>query len=233
MVNRDKDFVKWLGFYYADGRKGGYFSIVNTDPNLILFYLNVLKKLGIQPHQLKARIQISKNYKKIWEHKKLIEWWSKLTNIPEKNFWEIRWVKTKKRYKRNRKPSPETGEIEIAYLNRGFLREVNKKIQEILKTNDKQLIAEFLKGVFAGDGFVKLRKNGKLQEVRIGVKYEKETIYQLLKNVGISPGKPQKFDLPIYGRKNFEIIKELQLLELSHHKLELFLNGLKTLCNGE
>jgi hypothetical protein len=78
-----------------------------------------------------------------------------------------------------------------------------------------------------------LRKNGKLQEVRIGVKYEKEKICQLLKKVNINPGKSQKFDVPIYGRKNFEIIKKLRLLELSSQKLNKFLSGFKALCNGE
>jgi hypothetical protein len=125
--------------------------------------------------------------------------------------------------------------LEIAYLNQNFLHKIQKKIKEIINTGEKEVVIHFLKGIFAGDGFVKLRNNGKLQEVRIGAvhKKEKEEVCKLLKIVGIHPGKPQKLDIPIYGKINFEKIKRLCLFEVSQDKLNKFLKGFEALCNGE
>lgn len=232
----DKNLITWLGLYYADGRKTKYLSFVNTDPNLIYYFIQGLRKFGITQNQLKARVQISRMYKDVWKSEiSLIKWWYERTGIPTKNFWKTRWVKTKKTYLRKRKPPSVTGELEVVYLNKSFLQNIKQKITEVINTNRKIVAIYFLRGVFAGDGFVKLKNNSKLQEIRIGATCteEKEKICKLLQLAGIQPGKWQKFDIPIYGKSNFEKIKRLRLFELSHDKLNKFLNGFKALYNGE
>lgn len=69
--------------YWAEGSKGSRFEITNSDPFLILFMVNWLKKeFDISPTKLKVNLNIYKQQNEIDTKK----FWSKLCGIPLSNF---------------------------------------------------------------------------------------------------------------------------------------------------
>lgn len=76
---------RYLGvaLYWAEGSKTKHFSLVNSDPIMIKFMVDWMKKfLGVEPDMIKAHLNI---YEGQDDHK-LKLYWSKLTGIPLKNF---------------------------------------------------------------------------------------------------------------------------------------------------
>ncbi len=187
--------------------------------------------MDINFNKIKARVLISSKYENISD-KRLITWWSKITNIPPSNFWKTKWFNAKEVYIRNRQQPSKYDELEITYYDKKLVRATWNNIKMLLNTSDLKVAVDFLKGIFAGDGFVKLRMNGKLQEVRIGAKDDKEKIAKLLQIIGIIPGKFQKWDIPIYGINNFNKVTQYNLLDLHPEKAKKFALGNYALCGG-
>jgi len=84
--------------YWAEGSKGRMFQMTNSDPNLILFWVNWLNKIfGISPGSLKAKLNIYPQQ----NERHIKQFWSELTNIPLKNFGKSYVKPLSKNYKTN------------------------------------------------------------------------------------------------------------------------------------
>ena len=87
-----------VALYWAEGTKKGLFEITNSDPKLILFMVQWIKKIfKIPGTKLKARLNIHGNQ----NEKKIINFWSKLCGIPIKNFSKSFIKPANKNYKKN------------------------------------------------------------------------------------------------------------------------------------
>ncbi|MBI4086291.1 MAG: hypothetical protein HY433_03590 [Candidatus Liptonbacteria bacterium] len=81
----NRDAFKMLGaiLYWCEGTKNQNTAVVNSDPRIIEFAVAWFKEIcGVPPSQLKAYLHIHYGN----DEKKIIKFWSQLTNIPLKNF---------------------------------------------------------------------------------------------------------------------------------------------------
>ncbi|MFH1412457.1 MAG: helix-turn-helix domain-containing protein [bacterium] len=87
-----------VALYWAEGSKTSMFNMTNSDPNLILFWINWLKKIfNISSKQLKAKLNIYPQQ----NEKEIIKFWSDLTNIPINNFGKSYIKPISSNYKKN------------------------------------------------------------------------------------------------------------------------------------
>ena len=86
MSTRDL-FMLGLGLYWGEGYKRGSqeWGFTNSDPNMIRLVLIWLTQCySIELHRIRARITINELYVK--ESKRILQFWSKSTGIPETQF---------------------------------------------------------------------------------------------------------------------------------------------------
>ncbi len=77
--------LKLIGasLYWAEGSKGKMFNFTNSDPFMILFIVEWIKKiLDVKPEYLKAKLNIYPQQ----NDNKIKQFWSTLTGIPVENF---------------------------------------------------------------------------------------------------------------------------------------------------
>ncbi len=86
-------FMFGLGLFAGEGSKKllqgnpNFVEFINSEPNLILLFLDFLNELGFGRERLKARVQIScKSSETNHKIKESTKFWISLTGIPEKNF---------------------------------------------------------------------------------------------------------------------------------------------------
>ncbi|KKS82998.1 MAG: hypothetical protein UV58_C0002G0008 [Candidatus Wolfebacteria bacterium GW2011_GWC1_43_10] len=84
--------------YWAEGSKGNRFEMTNSDPHLILYFINWVKLMfGISPKNLRARLNIYPQQDNV----KIKQFWSSLTGIPIKSFGKSYVKPLSKNYKKN------------------------------------------------------------------------------------------------------------------------------------
>ncbi len=227
-------FARAFGIYYAEGNKSKtrrYSSFSNTEPKVIQEGINLFEMLGIKRHNLKAHIKI---YNQEIPDDMLIDYWSGITEIPKNNFIKTSKAFSKQDYKRNRNKPPKYGEVEI-YYSSVVIRDIIDKLLEIVKNlamKNTFIRKEFLKGLIAGEGSVKL-VNGKLRELRIAScnKEEQNFIRKLLMKEKIKPSEAEyDFYVAISAFDNFRKISENKIFHLHSVKKQMFDLGFKCLC---
>lgn len=84
--------------YWAEGSKNNILQITNSDPSLILFFVEWLNVIfNIPPHTLKARLNIYAQQHEL----NIKKFWSELTRIPLKNFGKTYVKPLSSGYKKN------------------------------------------------------------------------------------------------------------------------------------
>ncbi len=212
-IELDDLFFEGLGLWVGEGgkNKGLYFG--NSSLELLLHFLRyVERKLGICRRNFKVTLNVPTTNDG-WTSKKK---WSDPLQIPAKNFTRICI---------DPRISREYAQI---YFNSIVLVELMKTLQkklepEILST--KEFAVPFLRGMFAAEGQVALRKHGALHATFSTADPE---LLSLLKEslglIGISSGKymPQSRKFPIYGYKNLKRFKGLGIHTLHPEKRTKF-----------
>jgi hypothetical protein len=190
--------------------------------------------LNIKHEQLKGYI---KTYGTKIPENELVEHWSVASEIPKINFFRVKRYVSKEKYIRNRSLPSEYGWLEV-YFSSVLVRDIVDNLANIIKTKSlesKEIALNFLKGLVAGEGSVKLVKN-KLREVRIAScnSFEQEFIRRLLEILNIKPSQAKyKFYIAISGTDNFKKLKEFDVFEIHNQKRQKFNFGLKNLASGE
>jgi len=213
----DELFFEGLGLWQGEGgkRKGIYFC--NSDSRVLLHFLTfVERKLGLPRNKFKVTVCIP-NPGEDNERKKR---WSKTLGIPLRNFtaapidFRIR-----------------KDNVQV-YLNSIVLVELLKNVYEKLKpviVSNVKFAAAYLRGIFAGEGCVLLKKSGVLFHVDFATKDESSVMFykQCLNFLEIAHGKYMKRGLkfPVYGYKNLKRFKELGIHTLHPEKRAKFERG--------
>jgi hypothetical protein len=162
-----------------------------------------------------------------------------------KNFWMKNtfispFMKIKKVFiytgnRRNLNFDPDTirrGTLKISYYDiilRKIILKLLKEIKKtILKRKDKTMVKNYMRGIIAGEGSVKLSKSGAIDSVAIGSmnNFNKRFFRKCLKILGIKPSKDQKNCCGINNKENFFKIYELGLFDLNKTRYRKFLIGL-------
>ena len=207
--------LEGLGLWEGESGKdkGLYFG--NSSPVLMLQFLKFVEdKMGISRE--KFRVTINTHIIKV----DLKEKWSKILQIPIMNFTNV-CLDTRINH-----------EYAQVYLNSIILVELIKNLQEKLGPailSNGEYTASFLRGMFAAEGQVALKKWGTVAHVSIS-SAEKELVLFLkrcLQTVGITSGKYmlQSRAFPICGYKNLKRFKELGIHTLHPEKRAKFEQG--------
>lgn len=161
------NLIQALGIYYAEGDKSKtrwHTRFSNSETVVVNYGLELFKVFGIGPHKLNGYI---KTYNQKIPDKQLINYWSCATRMPKENFFKIFNSRSRAIYKRNRGLPSKHGRLEVQFSSvvvRDMVDNLSKEIKYLCLKNNNIAI-DFLKGLFAGDGSVKLFNN-KLREVR-------------------------------------------------------------------
>ncbi|MEM2878953.1 MAG: ArsR family transcriptional regulator [Candidatus Hadarchaeales archaeon] len=213
----DSLFFEGLGLWQGEGGKGKGIYFCNSNPQILCHFLTfVEKRLGLSRIGFKVTVCTSSSD----EHDSIKEKWSKVLGIPLNNFTT---VSVDVRINKDN--------VQV-YLNSVILVELLKNMHEKLKpviTSNIKFAAAYLRGVFAGEGCVLLRKSGVLFHVDFATKDESSVRFykQCLDFLGISHGKYMRRSLkfPIHGYRNLKRFKELSIHALHPEKREKFERG--------
>jgi hypothetical protein len=233
MINRfielDDLFFEGLGLWVGEGGKdkGLYFG--NSSPELLLRFLEfVEKKLGIDRQNFMVTVNVPASVDENSTKRK----WSEILQIPTITFTKICV---------DSRISKEYAQI---YYNGVALAELMKTLQRKLEPmilSTERFAIPFLRGIFAAEGQVALRKQGALH---VTFSTADSQLLSFLKKslqlVGITSGKymtsSRKF--PIYGYTNLKRFKELNIHTLHPEKRMKFELGFanykrKNVLDGE
>jgi len=210
----DDLFFEGLGLWVGEGgkNKGLYFG--NTSPELLLHFIKfVERKLGLRREMFKVTVNSP-------QHKAdSKEGWSRILQIPIQNFTN---VCLDARINR---------EYAQVYLNSIVLAELMKNLQEklgLVILAAKEYAVSFLKGMFAAEGQVALRKPSSFHVTFSSTDLELVSfLKQCLQLVDILSGKymPNGRKFPIYGYKNLKCFREFGIHTLHPEKREKFERG--------
>ncbi len=163
----------------------------------------------------------------------VVKHWSEITSLPRANFIKSYRATTKQKYVRNRKKPPLYGLLEI-YYSSVIVRDVIDGLLErtkLLCLENSDIRRAFLKGMFAGEGSVKLINN-RLREIRIACcnKKEQEFLRMLLIKEKIIPSNAKyAFYISISNSTNFNRINSTGMITAHPEKKYAFDIGYKNL----
>jgi len=217
LIGLDDLFFEGLGLWVGEGGKAKGIYIGNSCPELLLRFLDfVEKKIGIDRRGLRVTL----NSPSLTNEHTTRERWSKMLQIPAENFTAIC---------EDPRMNQEYAQI---YFNSVVLVELLKTIHEKVKSlilSQTKFAVAYLRGIFAAEGSVILRKSGILHHLNISSKDEKviEFLKECLASVGITPSEYQSKsrNLPIHSWRNFKRFKELGIHTLHPEKREKFEHG--------
>lgn len=130
LSKRDR-FIAGIALYAAEGTKGDKTcAIANSDPAIIKFMVDWFREF--------SSLKEVKFHAALWLHDNLNEeeakrYWSKLINIPRKNFYKTYFVKNKDKSKKIRKNIHSNGVITIYISNVLLIRKLMGWIGGILQ----------------------------------------------------------------------------------------------------
>jgi hypothetical protein len=216
-VTLDKLLFEGLGLWHGEGskNKGIYFS--NSNTQLVRHFLEFMEeKLGFSRASFKVTI-CTPNPDGLNEVKTK---WSNLLEIPISNFTNV--CNDSRINKEN---------VQV-YFNSVVLVELLRSLHEKLKPlveSSVEFAAAYLRGIFAGEGSVLLKKSGVLFHIDFATK-DKESVQfykRCLDRLGITHDKyiEKSLKFQIYGRRNFQRFKELGIHTLHPEKREKFERG--------
>jgi len=219
-IELDQLFFEGLGLWKGEGgkNKGLYFG--NTSLEILLHFLSfVEQKIGLSRKEFKVTLNVPKI--KITEKETKRNWSAKL-EIPLINFTKVCI---------DLRINQEYAQI---YFNSIFLCELLKSFYKKLQSNvlqNKEYVISFLKGVFASEGAVVLKKSGIPHHVDIS---NKDLVFidfvtECFKKLEIERGKyfyEKGMKFPIHNRKNFELLQKYEILKLSSEKESKFIEAL-------
>ena len=204
-----------LGLWVGEGgkSKGLYFG--NTSDEILLRFLNfVEEKLGFNRSNFRITLNVPS------ANDSAIRKWSNTLQIPAENFTAIC---VDPRINRD---------YAQLYRNSVVLIEVIKGLFTTLRSTilaDEKFASAFLRGLFAAEGQVELKKSGVLFYVSFSSIDEDLIAFmkKCLELRGVRSGKYmlQARKFPIYGYRNFERFKELNIHTLHPDKREKFERG--------
>lgn len=210
----DDLFFEGFGLWIGEGgkSKGLYFG--NTCPELLLRFLNFAQeKLGFN----RLKFKVTLNAPSSVNNSMIKEKWSETLQIPIENFTAIC---VDPRINR---------EYAQLYVNSVVLIEALNALLGTLKPTilaDEKFASAFLRGVFAAEGQVALKKWGTLFHVSFSSSDESLIIFlkKCFEMLDITSGKYmlQSRKFPIYGYKNLKRFKELGIHTLHSEKRAKF-----------
>lgn len=217
-IELDNLFFEGLGLWQGEGgkSKGLYFG--NSCPELLLRFLEfVEEKLGMSRKDFKVTV----NVPELKEAEDAVrKKWSNILKIPVENFTNICVDERMNR------------EYAQFYINSIVLVELMKNMHEKLKTiisSRRDFTNAYLRGAFAAEGSVVLKPWGTIVKIDFAtidmgwVEFLKKCLIQLKILPGAYVRKGKKFQ--IYGKRNFEKVKELKFYDLHPDKKEKFERG--------
>ena len=218
---------EFLGLLYGDGCLKGRVSFSNSNPELVSKIHATMRKISNR----EIKVYISTYWpNEVIDDKALVTFWKKL--LPgAKRFYKIRRRKRTTKNLRNKRGPKQEGTIELTIHDAQLGKELLSLVNKAKEQSDKSEAIEFLRGVIAAEGSVKL-VNGRLRELRVAAKdlKEQEILRNLLRKVGIRPSKASyKFYIAISGIKNFKAIKKYGLFSLHPEKHNKFVKGFQKL----
>ena len=206
-IELDELFFEGLGLWQGEGgkNKGLYFG--NSCLELILHFLKFCEqKIDIK----RGEFNVTMNISQILDSEQLAKnMYSKKLKIPIENFTNIC---IDERINKNY--------IQL-YINGivlcELMKNLHKKLEDVILQNCEYSVS-YLRGVFAAEGSVLLKKWGTLSHVDFSSKDIEyiNLLRKLLQNIGISSGEFQKqgFKFQIYNKRHFEKFKEFDLHSL-------------------
>lgn len=206
--------LEWLGLWVGEGTKGKGLYLGNTSEEILLHFLRYTEEILEFPREnFKVTIVLPKSIENVEEVKKK---WSEILRIPLENFTNVS-------IKQNGPPS--NWEYIQIYFNSIILYELMnsfwQKLKPIILENQGFPIS-FLRGLFSGESGVVLNSRGRVHHVHLSNQNMEliEFVTEILKRLGIKRGKyfPESMKFPIYGRKNFEKLIEINIFKLSTEK---------------
>ncbi|MEW6222921.1 MAG: LAGLIDADG family homing endonuclease [Candidatus Hadarchaeota archaeon] len=218
-VNRfipvDDLFMEGLGLWRGEGgkKKGIYFG--NSDVLLRKFLDFCEQRLGLQRTNFKVTLNVPKQ-----KDEETVKLWSAKLHVPQDNFTKI-CVDSRTNF-----------EYAQVYFNSIILADLMNCIYLHLKpvvSKSPEACVPFLRGLFAAEGSVLLKQSGVLHHITFSSKDDEliQLLCESLRLVGVNPGKYMEngMNLQIYGRRNFERIRELGIHTLHPSKREKFERG--------
>ncbi len=118
---QDRGFQKSLlaMLYWAEGKKaGGALTFANTDPQLVLLYLTILRNcFSIDENKIRIRLHLHYYHNR----KESVQYWSELLRVPIDQFGKLYIKKrsTSRKFRQNFK-----GICFVVYSNTGLLKEI-------------------------------------------------------------------------------------------------------------
>lgn len=215
----DEFFFENLGLWQGEGgkHKGLYFG--NNCLDLLLHFIRFAEeRLGLDRKMFKVTINVPKatlsedTVKRAWAEK---------LRIPFENFT---------RMCADIRINEEYAQV---YINGIILAElmvgIHEKLKQFLVSDEKNCVP-YMRGIIAGEGQVALKKSGTISHVSIASANleDVELFKSCLTTIGIASGKymenGRKF--PIYGRRNLEKVRQLDMMKLHPNKKSKFENGI-------
>lgn len=219
-IELDELFFEGLGLWQAEGgkSKGIYFG--NTCIEIIQRFVKfVEEKLAIPKEKFKVHMIVPA----MKEPEDIIKKrWSDILEMEVNNFTKISIL-------------PRTNlEYAHLYFNSEILLELFKLLHENLKPvilRYPDFAASFIRGVIAGESQVELKPWKTMNYISISSKDLNEvSFYKLcLKSLGIESG-PYDYTgmkFPIYGKDNFDKVRDFKLMDLHPTKKSKFETGMK------
>lgn len=218
LVPLDELFFEGLGLWRGEGgrKKGIYFG--NSNPSLLRRFLEFAElKIGLTKEEFRVTINTPHSS---YSEDVVKEKWSKELLLPVQNFTRIC------------VDSRITREYAQVYFNSVILAE----LMSSLYTNSKEIVlrhpklcVHLLRGLFAAEGSVLLKKSGVLHHITFSSKDNEliQLLEQCLRLLGVMPGKymVNGMNLQIYGLPNFRRIRGLGIHTLHPEKCAKFERG--------
>lgn len=205
-----------MGLWFGDGDKVRSIGLTNTDINLVIEFLKFTDMLGIPRERFLAEIKVphgcSVKLKEI----------SKRLKIPLKR------IKIGVS-ERARKPA-----FRVRLFSRTICRLFHQLVETIAKLGSREAKIQFLRGLIAAEGCIEVRKDGKLHEVMISLRNEKERKWvkeNFIHKLGITTNKDSCDSIRIGNKTNLEIIKRLDLVSFHSSKKQKFESSFSRLCS--
>lgn len=212
-VKLDDLFFEGMGLWRGEGgkKKGLYFG--NSNPLLLRHFLRFAGKLELHKEKFKVTVNLQKSS----DPENTKEKWSEELSLPIQNFTHICVdVKIKKEYAQ-------------IYFNSVILAELMGRMYEDSKTfilHNRRACAHFLRGIFAAEGSILLKKSGVLHHITFSSKDSEliQLLEKCLSMLGMKPGKYMinGMNLQIYGLPNFKRFRELGIHTLHPEKRAKF-----------
>jgi hypothetical protein len=198
----------FLGLLYGDGSLKHRISFSNTEPSLVCFVIENLREV--------TSSKIKLHVKTYGDPQQSLAKWREILSEYDPVFYKP----TAYFGKRSKNDLAEVI-IDDANARRALLESQRSALDEALV--NKRFCVQFLQGLIAAEGSIKLFEDGALQEARVASVYSQATVRALLKTVGVKPANAvYDFYVAASGFPNFSTMKKHELFSLHPRKREKF-----------